>query len=92
MNMANSVLREQSFNNLTINSSLNLEIDADLANKQIDTITASNYSGNGKINIRAISILADATEDSTEIMFTSSTVLKDKITTIRTANSALNSL
>ena len=90
IDMANAIIQEHNFNNLTINGTLNLAIDADLANKQMDTITANEDSDiQGKINVKAINILEDATENKTEILFTSSTVLKDKITAIKTVNSSL---
>ena len=90
IDIANSIIHEHTFNNLKINRVLNLAIDADLENKQMDTITANEDSDiQGKVHVKAINILADATEDRTEILFTSSTVLKDKITTIKTASSGL---
>ncbi len=90
IDMANSVLKEHNFNTLRVGNNLNLFVDADLENKQMDTITANEDSDiQGKINVKAINILADATEDRTEILFTNSTVLKDKITTIKTASSGL---
>ena len=56
----------------------------------MDTIIANEDSDiQEKINVKAINILADATEDRTEILFTNSTVLQDKITTIKTASSDL---
>jgi hypothetical protein len=55
----------------------------------MDTISADSYRGEGKINVRAINILEDATENRTVVLFTSSTALKDKITTVKTANSQL---
>ena len=73
-----------------MNGAFNLSVDADLANKQMDTITANEDSSvQGKINVEAINILSDAAENKTEILFTSSTVLQDKITSVKTASSAL---
>ena len=90
IDMANFVLQEHNFNTLRVDNNLNLFVDVDLANKQMDTITASEDSDiQGKINIKSINILEDATEDRTEILFTSSTVLQDKITTVKTASSSL---
>ena len=90
IDMANSVLQEHNFNTLRVKNNLNLFVDADLAKKQMDTITAKEDSDiQGKINIKAINILQDATENKTEILFTSSTVLQDKITTRKTASSNL---
>ena len=89
INMANRIIQEHNFNNLTVNKNLNLFVDADLKNKEMDTISADSYSGEGKIKVKGINITEDATENKTEILFTSSTALKDKITTIGEASSEL---
>ena len=89
INMANEIIQQHNFKTLTVNNAINLAIDTDLENKQIDTISANSFSGNGKINVKAINVLSDAKENKTEILFTSSTVLKDKITSINTASSKL---
>ena len=89
INMVNGMIKEHNFNNLTVNQNLNLFVDANLKKKEMDTISANNYSGEGKINVKALNIIEDATENRTKILFTSSTALKDKITTIKTANSQL---
>jgi outer membrane autotransporter protein len=89
INMINGKVQDHNFNNLTVSKNLNLYVDANLKRKEMDTISADSYSGEGKINVKAINILEDATENRTVIMFTSSTALKDKITTIKKANSQL---
>ena len=89
INMVNGMIKDHNFNNLTVNKNLNLFVDADLKNKEMDTISANSYSGEGKINVKGINITEDATENKTEILFTSSTALKDKITTIDSASSEL---
>ena len=89
INMVNGMIKEHNFNNLTVNQNLNLFVDANLKKKEMDTISANNYSGEGKINVKALNIIEDATENRTKILFTSSTALKDKITTVKTANSQL---
>ena len=89
INMANKIIQEHNFNNLTVNKNLNLFVDADLKNKEMDTISADSYSGDGEINVKGINITEDATENKTEILFTSSTVLKNKIKTIDSASSEL---
>jgi outer membrane autotransporter protein len=87
--MVNGKVQDHNFNNLTVNKNLNLFVDADLKNKEMDTISAESYDGEGKINVKAINIIEDATKNRTEILFTSSTVLKDKITTIDMVSSKL---
>lgn len=87
---ADSVIRNYSFKNLTVsNGYANLTIDADLKNESMDTISANSYSGIGKINVNKINIITDSKVNNLNIIFTPSTVLKDKITTITTATSAL---
>ncbi|MDD5022361.1 MAG: autotransporter domain-containing protein, partial [Endomicrobiaceae bacterium] len=84
------VIRNYSFKNLTVsNGYANLAIDADLKNESMDTISANSYSGIGKINVNKINIITDSKVNNLDIIFTPSTVLKDKITTITTATSAL---
>ena len=88
--LANTILQEHNFKTISLTDDLNLSVDADLENKKMDTITANSFGGTGKINVKAINILNDAKENKTEILFTNSTVLKDKITTtIDTASSKL---
>ena len=88
--LANTILQEHNFKTISLTDTLNLSVDADLENKEMDTISANSFSGNGKINVKAINLLRDAKENKTEILFTSSTILKDKITTtINIASSKL---
>ena len=91
IDMANEIIQEYKFNTLTINNNLNLSVDVDLENEQMDTISANNNSQiNGIINVKAINVLTDNNEkETTEVLFTSSTVLKDKITSISTVSSKL---
>ena len=48
INMVNGMIKEHSFNNLTVNKNLNLFVDANLKNKEMDTISADSYSGEGQ--------------------------------------------
>ena len=53
--MANSIISEHNFKNLTVNDSLNLIIDADLANAEMDTISATSFgNASGKITVTEI--------------------------------------
>ena len=91
INLQNNLIQEHNFGNLTIEPGfVNLVVDADLENKQMDTISANDESSiNGTINIKALNILTDTKEIKTEVLFTSSTVLQDKISSINTASSKL---
>ena len=84
----NEKIQDHNFNNLTVTKGLTLAVDADLKNKKMDTIYAQTVSDAGMINIKSINILSNA-GNTTEIMFTSSTVLKDRIISTPTAFSAL---
>ena len=86
--MANNIIQEHNFNKLTADYRFDLIVDADLANKQMDTISADSYTG-PTIHVNAINIVNDTEETKTTILFTSSTVLKDKIASIDTISSKL---
>lgn len=90
INMANDVISEHNFNNLTINNSLNLNVDADLANGEMDTISASNFgNSSGKIKVKGINILSDIDKNEmVEIAFADD-VLKRKVESVNKASSVL---
>ena len=54
-----------------LNGTTNISVDADLANKTMDTITADSYNikDNAKLNVNNIILLSDAKEDKTSIRF-----------------------
>ncbi len=54
-----------------LNGTTNISVDADLANKTMDTITADSYNikDNAKLNVNNIILLSDAKEDKTSIQF-----------------------
>ena len=91
MDLQNNKIQQHNLGNLTVNSGrVNLYLDADLLNMNMDTISADENSLiNGKINIKAINIINDAVEIETKVLFTNSTILKDKIETINTAFSGI---
>jgi len=61
IDFANSVIQDYEFaNSLKVTDTLNLKIDADLKNEKMDTITANNFSGDGKVNVTAINITKDS--------------------------------
>ena len=90
INMVNENIQEHNFNKLTVNNNLNLILDVDLENKTMDTIFATEDSEiEGAIKVKSINLLSDSLE-TTKILFTSSTVLKDNVTIdIKTVNSKL---
>ena len=57
---------------LNLNGTTNLSVDVDLANKQMDRITADNYNITNKdsfINVNNINLLSDSNQQSTSILF-----------------------
>ena len=92
INMANSVISAHNFKRLTIadNADLQLIVDADLANGQMDTISATSVNNSSaKITVNKINILSDIDlKEITEIAFANN-ILKDKVESITTASSAL---
>ena len=88
IDMENNTIQEHNFNKLTADYRFDLCVDADLSKKQMDTISAESYSG-PTIHVKAIHVVNDTEETKTKVLFTSSTVLKDKIATIDTVSSKL---
>ena len=56
---------------LSLNGAVNMAVDADLANKTMDRITADKYniSQDSKLNVNLINLISDAKEDKTDIEF-----------------------
>ncbi len=56
---------------LNLNGNTNISVDADLANKSMDRITAVNYNikDNAMLNVNNVVLLSDAKEDVTNIQF-----------------------
>ena len=57
---------------LNLNGNTNLSVDVDLANKQMDRITADNYNitnNDAFINVNNINLLSDSNQQSTSILF-----------------------
>ena len=70
INAVNNQTHVYNFNSLTVNSDTNFVADVDLANEQMDRITANNYgTHNGNLNVVGMNLLSDATKDVTEIYF-----------------------
>ena len=56
---------------LNLNGNTNISVDADLANKSMDRITADNYNvtEGAMLNVNNVVLLSDAKEDKTDILF-----------------------
>ena len=81
LNMINGQVNAAALNNVTVNGNTNILADVDLANKQMDRITASSYGKHkGNINVAGINLISDAIDNRTEILFAEQG-LKDNVTT-----------
>ena len=70
INAINNQTHVYNFNSLTVNSDTNFVADVDLANEQMDRITANTYgTHNGNLNVVGMNLLSDSTKDVTEIYF-----------------------
>ena len=70
INAINNQTHVYNFNTLTVNSDTNFVADVDLANEQMDRITANTYgTHNGNLNVVGMNLLSDSTKDVTEIYF-----------------------
>ena len=70
LSMVNNQVGVASLNNVTLSGNTNFIADVDLANEQMDRITANNYNThNGNLNVVGMNLLSDATKDVTEIYF-----------------------
>ena len=65
---------------LTLNKDLDLSVDVDLANRQMDRITADSVKGNGFINVISMNMLSEAENDTTRVEFATDE-LKDSVKT-----------
>ena len=70
LSMVNNQVGVASLNNVTLSGNTNFVADVDLANEQMDRITANTYGTHqGKLNVVGMNLLSDATKDVTEIYF-----------------------
>ena len=70
INAVNNQTHVYNFNTLTVNSDTNFVADVDLANEQMDRITANTYGTHqGNLNVVGMNLLSDSTKDVTEIYF-----------------------
>ena len=90
INAVNNQTHVYNFNTLTVNSDTNFVADVDLANEQMDRISATNYgTHNGNLNVVGMNLLSDATKDVTEIYF-AQPGLKDNVVNGMPANGGYN--
>ena len=70
INTVNNQTHVYNFNTLTVNSDTNFVADVDLANAEMDRISANTYGTHqGNLNVIGMNLLSDSTKDVTEIYF-----------------------
>ena len=70
LSMVNNQVGVAALNNVTLSGNTNFVADVDLANEQMDRITANTYgTHNGNLNVVGMNLLSDSTKDVTEIYF-----------------------
>ena len=72
LNASNGSVGNLAFGNLNLNGLLRMQIDADLANKQMDKLMANSVSlgNNAKIDVSKINLLSPTTEQNVKLLFT----------------------
>ena len=71
LDIRNGAVSDIKLAHLTVSQESNLYLDADLANKKMDTLTADTVTVQAKLNIAGLNLISDATQDETVINFTS---------------------
>ena len=90
LSMVNNQVGVASLNNVTLSGNTNFVADVDLANAEMDRISATNYgTHNGNLNVVGMNLLSDATKDVTEIYF-AQRGLKDNVVNGMSANGGYN--
>lgn len=81
LSLANGEIGMSALNSLTVTGNTNFFADVDLANSQMDRISAKTYGKHtGNLNVSGMNLLSDAKTDKTEIYFAENG-LKDNVTT-----------
>ncbi len=70
LDIANGEVTGIKLSKLSLSKEANIHVDADLANKTMDTLTADTIEANAKLNIAKLNLISDATEETTTINFT----------------------
>ena len=90
LSMVNNQVGVASLNNVTLSGNTNFVADVDLANAEMDRISATNYgTHNGNLNVVGMNLLSDATKDVTEIYF-AQPGLKNNVVNGMSANGGYN--
>lgn len=90
LSMVNNQVGVASLNNVTLSGNTNFVADVDLANAEMDRITATNYGTHqGNLNVVGMNLLSDSTKDVTEIYFAQQG-LKDNVVNGMPANGGYN--
>lgn len=80
LNIANSSVGTLSLGNVNLNGILKMQVDADLANKQMDKITATSATVNGgSIEVNRINLLSPTTEKELKLLFTNNKNLSNAV-------------
>ncbi|MBO5445875.1 hypothetical protein J6A34_00025, partial [bacterium] len=69
LSMLNGEVGQMSLNQLNVAGDTKFYGDVDLANAQMDRVTAGEYSGDADIVVAGLNLLSDAKTDTTEILF-----------------------
>ncbi|MBO5447361.1 hypothetical protein J6A34_07635, partial [bacterium] len=69
LSMLNGEIGQMSLNQLNVAGDTKFYGDVDLANAQMDRVTADEYAGDAKIVVSGLNLLSDAKTDTTEILF-----------------------
>ena len=81
LSMINNQVGTASLSGLTVLGNTDLAVDVDLANGTMDRLSATTYGQHtGTLNVSAMNLLSDATQDTTSILFADAG-LKDNVTT-----------
>ncbi|MBQ8636210.1 hypothetical protein IJ425_08680 [bacterium] len=78
LSLLNNQIGQMSLKELNVAGDIRFYGDVDLANKQIDRISAQNYTGDGNIIVAGLNMLSDFNGENTEILFADEG-LKDNI-------------
>lgn len=90
LSMVNNQVGVASLNNVTLSGNTNFVADVDLANAEMDRISATNYGTHqGNLNVVGMNLLSDSTKDVTEIYFAQQG-LKDNVVNGMPANGGYN--
>ena len=81
LNIANGTVGTLALGNVNLNGVLTMQVDADLANKQMDQLTATSATvgAGGAINVDKINLLSATTDTKTSLLFTDNSNLANAV-------------